>query len=78
MLFDVRIEGNYYTVAANSSLEAIEKAKEKFTPAVVCVAVCPCESVNGEGKCPHPTMSCSLCARHYIKGDIPNLTKKVD
>lgn len=72
MLYNVRIEGKYFTVAARSEDEAIENAKKQYSPSIDCHTVTPCEDVNGDGRCPHIMVNCNVCVRHYYKGEYPD------
>ena len=72
MLYNVRIEGKYFTVAARSEEEAYKEAKKQYYPSFDCHTCTPCEDVNGGGRCPHPQTNCSICVRHYYKGEYPD------
>ena len=72
MLYNVRIEGKYFTVAARSEDEAYKEAKKQYSPSFDCHTVTPCEDVNGDGRCPHLMITCDVCVRHYYKGEYPD------
>ena len=72
MLYNVRIEGKYFTVAARNKDEAYKEAKRQYSPSFDCQPVTPCEDINGCGRCPHPQTSCNICVRHYYKGEYPD------
>ena len=72
MLYNVRIEGKYFTVAARSEDEAYKEAKKQYSPSFDCHTCTRCEDVNGGGRCPHPQISCDTCVRHYYKGEYPD------
>lgn len=73
MLYNVRIEGKYFTVAARSEEKAYEEAKKQYSPSFDCHTVTPCEDVNGGWQCcPHLMTTCDACVRHYYKGEYPD------
>lgn len=72
MLYNVRIENKFFTIAARSEDEAINEARKQYPPSVNCHTCTPCEDVNGDGRCPHPQTSCDACVRHYCKGEYPD------
>lgn len=72
MLYNVRINDQYFTVAARSEEEAIEKAKKQYQPTFNCHTICPCEDINDNGRCPHLMVTCDACVRHYYKGKYPD------
>lgn len=72
MLYNVRIENKFFTIAARSEDEAINEARKQYSPSVNCHTCTPCEDVNGSGRCPHPQTNCSVCVRHYYKGEYPD------
>lgn len=71
MLYNVRINDQYFTVAARSEEEAYKEAKKQYSPSFDCHTVTPCEDVNG-GRCPHLMTTCDACVRHYYKGEYPD------
>ena len=72
MLYNVRIENKYFTVAARNENEAYKEAKKQYCPSFDCHTVTPCEDVNGGGRCPHLMITCDACVRHYYKGEYPD------
>lgn len=72
MLYNVRIENKYFTIAARSEEEAINEARKQYSPSFNYHTCTPCEDVNSDGRCPHPQTSCNICVRHYYKGEYPN------
>ena len=72
MLYNVRVENKFFTIAARSEDEAINEARKQYSPSVNCHTCTPCEDVNGDGRCPHLMITCDACVRHYYKGEYPD------
>ena len=72
MLYNVRIESKYFTIAARNEEEAYKEAKKQYSPSIDCHTCTPCEDVNGGGRCPHSQINCNICVRHYYKGEYPD------